>query len=267
MAKRKQKKAPKKSSFPIKRIQPKTKTLSYEFEADVPIYDYLAGKDLEDYEDVAQVVEDLTLDIEMGYFLQWEAVMRQEQGFPLSPKHKELLAELEDEDNAGSRTLYINELPRPTRPWYEIMALTVPKLLLPRFYTAESYPVTTTFGWPKLAQCLAEHGRELSVPTGSHTLVDTLSVETQQRLWLQHCFHALSGLGQTPALTLANEAEQKRLTEFVEALRLHHQTVKALNLTIDKLLTILVLPSADEHILVERLLREFGLESTSQRLL
>jgi hypothetical protein len=127
--------------------------------------------------------------------------------------------------------------------------------------------MTALFGWPKLAQCLGEHGRDLSVPTGHRTLVDTLSIEVQQRLWLQHCFHTLSGIGQTPELTLAREEEQKRLTDFVEALRLHHETVKALGLTIDKLLTILVLPSADEHILVETLLREFGLESTSQQLL
>ena len=61
--------------------------------------------------------------IEEGDFLRWEAVVCDELGLPLTARQEEALGDLlnfsdeADED----RILYINEIPRPSEPWYEIV--------------------------------------------------------------------------------------------------------------------------------------------------
>jgi hypothetical protein len=85
---------------------------------DVPTYDYLEHIDLDDPGDVDQALDNLIDAIKTGYFLQWEAVVRQEQGLPLTRKQKRILTSLisfgAEEDD---RILYIDEIPRPKEPW------------------------------------------------------------------------------------------------------------------------------------------------------
>ena len=49
-----------------------------------------------------------------GYFLQWEAIVRQEQGLTLTEKQQQTLDELISfNDEEDERILYIDEMPRP----------------------------------------------------------------------------------------------------------------------------------------------------------
>jgi hypothetical protein len=60
--------------------------------ADVPIYDYFEHLDLNDPGDLDEALGRLIYGLGTGYFLTWEAVVRQEQGLPLTEEHKQALS-------------------------------------------------------------------------------------------------------------------------------------------------------------------------------
>ncbi|MBC8275535.1 MAG: hypothetical protein H8E40_11295, partial [Chloroflexi bacterium] len=81
---------------------------------------------------VGLCLEDLIHSMEGGEFLRWEAVVRDEQGLPLTAKQSEALDELlsfSDDDSVH----YIDGLPRPSESWYEIVREIAPKLVLDPF--------------------------------------------------------------------------------------------------------------------------------------
>jgi hypothetical protein len=83
-------------------------------------------------------------------------------------------------------------------------------------------------------------------------------------LSLQGCFDALSGLGQDEELTLENEEErQYRIEDFVESLREHKDSVQYFALTLDSLLTRVIVPEKDKPILMHALQEKLGMESTA----
>jgi hypothetical protein len=59
--------------------------------------------------------------IESGYYVQWDAVIREEKGLPLTDAQDDALSELISfvDDDDDEPVLYINEIPRPKAPWYE----------------------------------------------------------------------------------------------------------------------------------------------------
>lgn len=187
------------------------------FDPSVPTCDYFEYIDLDNPGDIDQVLDNLIHDIKTGYFLQWEAVVRQEQGLPLTKKQKKALDRLihfGDEDD--DRILYIDEIPRPREPWYEIARKIVPRILRELFRTDESMYWAMHEGWPTLVETLESHGRDLSLPEGVKSALDIFPVDLRHRLWLQVCFDALSGLGQDKELTLENERQQDRVTWFIQ---------------------------------------------------
>jgi hypothetical protein len=190
---------------------------------DVPTYDCLEHINLDDTGDVDQALDNLINDIKTGYFLQWEAVVRQEQGLPLTRKQKRILTSLisfgAEEDD---RILYIDEIPRPKEPWYEIAKKIAP--------------------------------------------LDIFPAGLQHRLWLQTCFDALAGLGQGEALTLENERQQDRIKWFIDLLKEHKDTVQYLDLTLETLLTRVIMPPKDEKIFFAMMTQELGLASPQDRL-
>ena len=167
--------------------------------------------------------EDFIHSIEDGYFLQWEAVVREEKGLPLSKKQQEALSQLisfEDEDD--ETILYIDEIPRPCEPWYEIL-----RKIVPHF-----------------------------VP-----------VDLQHKLWMQHCYdEVLDGLGQEEVLTLENEGQQHRIEWFANHLKEHKESVQFLDLTLAKLLDMVILPKRDEKIFIRMMKKKLELRSVNKRI-
>jgi hypothetical protein len=231
-------------------------------QSSVPTYDYLEHRSLDNQGDLEWLVEDFVHDVETGYFLQWEAVIRQEQGLLLSRKQQERLNGLINFGNPSSRILYIDEMPRPAETWYQIVRKIVPKLLLEKVITSESQYLVAFEGWPKLVKCLEAHGQDLSRPEGVTSPIDVVPVHLQHQLWLQVCFDRLSGLGQEEELTLEREDQADRIPWFIADLRAHKVSVQFLDLTLGKLLTIVILPPKDEVILVQAMLKDLGLAST-----
>jgi hypothetical protein len=78
---------------------------------------------------------------------------------------------------------------------------------------------------------------------------------------LQACFDALHGLGQEDELTLANPEQQDRVEWFINLLREHKESVQYFDLTLDDLLTRVILPPKDRAILIEMMLRQLGMTS------
>ena len=268
MAKRKHKSSRQKKKrriFAKKQVQPKPTAPS--IDPNLPTFDYLEDKDLDDPSDIDQVVADLTLDIEMGYFLKWEAITRWEQRLRLSQAHKDALADIADFDRKQKEpVLYINEMARPCEPWYETVRKILPRLVLEKIDTKKDYYETTWIGWPILSNILVEHGKSLSVPSNVRSPLNVISLQIQHHLWLQYSFSSLAGLGRSDELSLSNEAEQKRIETFIEKLENCKASVTFFKLTLDSLLGMLILPEQDEAILRQELLNRLGLLASNEPL-
>lgn len=233
----------------------------------MPTYDYFEHKNLDNQGDLEELVENLIYALKDGYFLSWEAVIREEQGLPLTKKQEKMLSELinfseEDDD----RILYIDEIPRPSEPWHQILVKVVSHLLMDRFKTYDIYHAVVTGGWPKLVECLEKYGRDLSLPEGVKSPMDVVPAEIQHKLWLQYCFDELYGIGQEKERSLENEEEHYRIEELINCLKECKVSVQYLDLTLEKILATLILPLKDEEIFVRMMMEKLGLTSTKDRI-
>ncbi len=271
MAKRKKKipeKMKKKSNNIGKNDIMKTPFPKIPYNQDIPVYDFLKDHDLDTEWGLGECLDNLISSIEGGDFLRWEAVVRNEQGLPLTKKQQEALDEIisfsDDEDEL---ILYIDEMARPCEPWYETIKKVVPKLILDPLTTYEIHNEIYHETWPSLVECLEEYAQDLSLPKGIISPIEVIPAEIRHRLWLQYCFDVLSGLGQEEELTLENE-DQKfwRIEHFIDTLRECKDSIKYYDLTIEKLFELVKLPPKDEKILVESMLEKLGMESVSEKL-
>ena len=116
MAKRKPRKT-------VKQDIRRSSSLKIPYDQDIPVLDFLKDYNIDTGGGLSECLNDLIYRIESGYFFLWEAIIRDEQGLPLTEKQQEALDEIisfsEDEDYP---ILYVDELPRPSEPWYEILS-------------------------------------------------------------------------------------------------------------------------------------------------
>ena len=250
-----------------KRKRKRTSQIQVRLDPSVPTYDYLEYMDLDDSGYVDEALNNLIDDIKSGSFLRWEAVMRQEQGLRLTKKHKKALSDLIwFGDTEDDHIWYIDELPRPSELWYEIAQKIASHMLSEPFRTTDGGWWAMYEGWATLVEALEEHGRDLSLPKGVESPLDIFPVDLQHRLWLQICFDALSGLGQEEELTLENPEQRDRMKWFIRCLKEHKDAVQYLNLTLDDLLTRVIMPPTDEKIFVEIVMEQLGVPSRQHHL-
>jgi len=229
----------------------------------VPKSNFLEDFDLNDHHDLERIIEILCDDIQSGYFLQWEAVERQEQGLPLTDKQEEALLELIsfDDDDINDKIYYIDEIARPSEPWYIIVKKVAEHLHLNQFKTFDIHCAVTTEGWGELAEVIEEYGDDLSLPEGVSKPIDVVPASTAHKLWIQWCFSELEGIGQDKEITLENKEQFGRIEKFIDLLKDCKDSVEYLQLTLTKLMTILILPSKDQKILVETIIEKLKLPS------
>jgi len=96
--------------------------------------------------------------------------------------------------------------------------------------------------------------------------VARLPVRLRHKLWLQDCFEFLSGLGHDTKLTLQCEEQHYRIEDLIEGLREHKDSVCYFDLTLDSLLTSVVLPPGDRPILMRAMQDRLGMKSRADRL-
>jgi hypothetical protein len=244
--------------------------IAHKLEADagIPTNNFIAGRDLNDYGRLEEILEDLISAIKNGYFLCWEAVMREEQNLPLSPKQAEVIEDLISfNDNDEERILYIDEIPRPHKPWYEIVREVVPYLLVEPLKTSQIYYGVVLEGWPNLVECLTEHAEGLSLPEAINSPINVVPIDIQHKLWLQYCFDALHGLGQDEELTLANPEQLYRIELLIERLAEHLNSIEFFNLSLEKFVTMVIMPKQDEEIFIKLMLETLKMSSIKQGLM
>ena len=257
MARKRRRKRPKRTSESQACLDPR-----------VPTNDYLEHMDLDDPGYVDEALSHLIDDIKSGYFLRWEAVVRQEQGLRLSRKHKKALSDLiRFDDTEDDPIWYIDGLPRPSEPWHAIAQKIASHMLIEPFRTTDGGWWATYEGWATLVEALEEHGQDLSLPQGAESPLDIFPVDLQHQLWLQTCFDALSGLGQEEELTLEDEGQRDyRMPWFIRCLKEHKDAVQYLDLTLDDLLTRVIMPPRDEKIFIEIMMEQLGVPSRQDHL-
>jgi hypothetical protein len=247
-----------------KRATQKPTVMSWEFDPSIPTDDFLDGCDLDRAWDLQEAVENFVYWLDGDRFLTWEAVVREEQGLPLTPDQQKAVESLLNfSDEPDDQILYINEIPRPSEPWYVILNKIVPHLLIEPFRTFEMHEEVKSDGWTRIMTALDEHGQSLSLPPGVASYKQVVPADLQHKLWLQYCFDMLSGLGQDDELILKEE-DPWRVNEFILRLRECKESVAYFGLTVESLLTRVLLPERDRPIFVKLTQEKLGLASAQE---
>lgn len=227
-------------------------------DGEIPEEDVLDGLNLSSWVDRHEAVSILESMLESGDFLQWEAVVREERGLPLSDAQEDALDGLMDftDDDDDAPILYINDCARPTEPWYESVRRVAVALVLDRYETATPrYDQETVLG-AKLLDIVERHAKDLSLPKGCNTPVEVVPTEVRHRLRVQCAFDALGGIGQDwsgPVATLADPEQRYRIEWFAKVVRDNAASLDALGWTVDDLLGMVVMPEGERDLLLEGL--------------
>jgi hypothetical protein len=115
-------------------------TMRWEFSPDIPTHDFLESGSLDDMWNLQEAVGNFVHWVEEDCFLTWEAVACAEQGIPLTPRQKQALGSLLNfTDEEDDPILYIDEIPRPSKPWHVILNRIVPQLLIELYRTFDCH--------------------------------------------------------------------------------------------------------------------------------
>jgi len=235
---------------------------------EIPTYDFLEDCGFYTSFDLSTCIDSLISCIEDGYFLRWEAVECSERNLPFTREQEEALDELisfSDEDDGP--ILYINGLARPNEPWYEMLRKVVPKLILDPYETSKILADIYFNGWPRLLVCLDGKAQYLSLPDGVYRPLDVIPDRIRHRLWLQHCFEMLYGIGHDEYWIPENEDEKYRqIEDFISALKEFKEAVKYFDLSIKKMLKLVKLPPKYEKIFIKSLMETLGIKSISNKI-
>ena len=241
--------------------------MRWEFDPDVPTHDFLEEGPLDDPWNLQQAVENFVSWVEEGQFLAWEAVVCEEQGLPLTAGQKKVLRGLLSfNDEEDDEILYIDEIPRPSEPWHVILNKIVPHLLIEPFRTFDVQEEVKADGWEQIMTALDKHGRGLSLPPGVASYKEVVPADLRHKLWLQYCFNDLAGLGQEDEMTLEDPEEHYRIDCFIDHLRECKESVAHFGLTLDSLLTRVILPERDRPLFVKLMQDTLALNSAQEQL-
>jgi len=253
----------KKKKQPAQRPAP----MRWEFDPDTPTHDFLEEGPLTDLWNLQQAVENFVSWVEEGQFLTWEAVVCEEQGLSLTAGQKKALTSLLSfNDKEDDEILYIDEIPRPSEPWHVILNKLVPHLLVEPFRTFDVQKEVQSDGWEQIMTALQEHGEGLSLPPGVASYQEAVPADLRHKLWLQYCFNDLAGLGQEDDMTLEDPEEHYRIDEFILRLRECKESVAHFSLTLESLLTRVILPERDRPLFVKVMQAKLGLSCAQEPL-
>jgi hypothetical protein len=241
--------------------------MRWEFGPDIPTHDFLEEGPLDDPWNLQEAVENFVSWVEGDQFLAWEAVVCEEQGLPLTAGQKKALRGLLSfNDEEDDEILYIDEIPRPSEPWHVILNKIVPHLLIEPFRTFDVQEEVKADGWEQIMTALDKHGRGLSLPPGVASYKEVVPADLRHKLWLQYCFNDLAGLGQEEGMTLEDPEEHYRIEDFIDHLREHKKSVAHFGLTLDSLLTRVILPDRDKPIFVKMMQDKLALSSAQEQI-
>jgi hypothetical protein len=167
---------------------PRPRRIRWQFDSAVPTSDFFEGTDLATDIGLSDAVENFVHELQSHGFHAWEGVICREQRIPLTAEQEEAADGLlcfgpsDDEDpSVDSQVSYINEIPRTTEPWYEILRQITARLLLDPFDVTAPRCDAHCHSWNELEECLVEHAAGLSLPEG---VASPLVVEVVYRAFL-----------------------------------------------------------------------------------
>jgi hypothetical protein len=242
--------------------------IRWEFDPDIPTDDFFDGRNLDELWDLQEAADNFVSMMNGDTFLTWEAVVCDEQGLPLTAKQKKALGGLLDfnDEEEDDGILYIDEMPRPSETWHVILNKIAPYLLIEPYRTFDCHEEVKCDGWNQIVTALREHGQGLSLPPGAKSPEEVVPTELKHKLWLQWCFNDLSGLGQEEELTLENPEEHERVGGFIENLRECKDSVAYFGLTLESLLTKVVLPDKDRPVFLKLMQEKLVLNSAKEQI-
>jgi hypothetical protein len=223
-----------------------------------PREDVFDGLDLTNVADRREAVQILVDMLEGRTFLRWEAVVREENGLPLSNAQADAFDShfVVSYNEEESTTAYIDDCARPAEPWYESVRRVAPLLVIEHFDTAaESHIENATIG-ARLLSAVEQNAGDLSLPFGCARPADVIAPGIRHRLRVQQVFNALAGLGQKlgdDVITLAHPGFRGRIEMFAQVLRDNEASMQALGWTMDDLLNKVTLPQSERELLLEGL--------------
>lgn len=245
----------------------KPASIRWVFGPEIPTSDFFEVGSLDDAWHLQESVSNFVFKLEQGDFLTWEAVVCEEQGLPLTLAQRQALDGLLNfGDPNDVQVLYLDGLARPSEPWHVILNKIVPHLLIEPYRTFDVQQEVKCDGWDEIMTALDEQGKDLSLPPGITSYREVVPPELRHTLWLQSCFDAVSGLGQDDELTLQDPEQHFRIEEFVGNLRNHRDSVSYFGLTLESLLTRVILPERDKPIFMKMMQDNLGLKSTQEPL-
>jgi hypothetical protein len=142
----------------------------------------------------------------------------------------------------------------------------VPHLLTEPFRTFDVHYEVKSDGWHQIMTALKEHGQGLSLPPGVASVEEVVPADLRHKLWLQYCFNDLGGLGQEESMTLEDPEEHYRMDWFIDHLRECKECVARWGLTLESLLTRVILPEKDQPIFVKMMQEKLGLSSAQEQI-
>jgi hypothetical protein len=121
-----------------------------------------------------------------------------------------------------------------------------------------------TEGWPRLVEALNEYGKDLTLPQGISSPLDIVPADIQHRLWFQYSCDAFLGIGQQDVPCLSDKGSHYRFDMFMERLKECKESVEFLNLNLEKILSMLILPSKDKEIFKRIMMDKLGINSVKE---
>ena len=157
----------------------------------VPTFDVLEPLD----EDPAQALEDFVWMLQDGTYALWDAVLRDEQGLPLSAAQARLADSLLAFGDADpdERILTINGLERPHQPWHATLRCLAEALLARPPGVASDFDLD---GWETLVAAVQADAEPLERPAHAATPLDVLPLRLRDRLALRQVLVDLAAWGQ-----------------------------------------------------------------------
>ncbi len=230
-----------------------------------PTRDLMEFLDLNDDIDQEEALERLISAIETRYFAEWDIVIRHEAGATLTPEEQSQIQTWKEFNvEFKQRICYIDGTPRPLQTWYEMTQKLAPLMLREPFYTKDAWEFWTAHeGWSTLQEVLSTYGYQLPLPIGVKHPLEVIPEDLRHRLNLQTCFSELGGLGYKPGMSLNNEAEHERIEWFIRQLKQHKASVNYFQLTLETLLSKMILPEDDTPIFIQLFTQQLNLPSNT----
>lgn len=232
-----------------------------------PTYDFFEEEPLSDYY-LEEILNNFVFYLETGYFSMWESVVAAEENKKLTKDQEGQLNQLINfGEEEMEEILYIDESPRPSKPWYETAREIAKRLFQGQIKTYEVNSTLAYEGWDKLKEAIIKYGENLSQPKGIENPIEIIPEELRHKLEIQTAIDWLVGLGQEEELTLADPAQHFRIKELVEELKKKISSVRYLKLSIEKIAKEFVELSATEKIKFEEaMIKKIGLANVKEEM-